>query len=304
MLHAQFATCLWELKELDLAFEECNRALESAPDQAEFYRTRAFIRANRRQTEGLAEDLGRFELLGRFLPREFFRSDSPQGPADRPAEPPSHRAFALVSDQGGRRSLSEPLDGAREVGDEELDARAKLAMNIREAGAPALAAEEVDKILALDPGHLRARIMRAVQALDEGRFKDAGTDFCLVLDHPDLIDCLRAYPASLPILDDAAERLARRGRVAEALQIVDRMISCSLQLNQPRGRAHYAKAVVLAMAARSDPEQIPFAAEQLQYALRANPRYMEWYRRDTLFDPVRARMDAILDLLPDPPLRS
>ena len=46
------------------------------------------------------------------------------------------------------------------------------------------------------------------------------------------------------------------------------------------------------------------AAEQLKYALRANPRFMEWYRRDTLFDPVRARMDAILDLLPDPPLRS
>jgi hypothetical protein len=57
------------------------------------------------------------------------------------------------------------------------------------------------------------------------------------------------------------------------------------------------------MAARSDPEQIPTAAEQLKYALRANLRFMEWYRRDTLFDPVRARMDAILDLLPDPPLR-
>ena len=208
MLHAQFATCLWELKELDLAFEECNRAVNRPRIKRNIYRTPTFHSCKPGvKTEGLAEDLGHFELLGRFLPREFFRGDSPQGPENRPAEPPSHRVFALTSDRGGRQSLSEPLDGAKEIGAEEIDARVSLAVNIREAGAPGDRGRWSGTI-ALDPNHLRAHIIHTVQALDEQRFKDAETDFGRVLDHPDLIDCLGEYPTSLLILDDAAERLA------------------------------------------------------------------------------------------------
>ena len=122
----------------------------------------------------------------------------------------------------------------------------RLAVNIREAGAPAIAADEVDKILALDPeppqgAHHCARCRHSMSNASRTRRPISA----VVLEHPDLIDCLGEYPTYLLILDDAAERLARHGRVAEALRIVDRMISCSLQLNQPRGRAHYAKAVVL-----------------------------------------------------------
>ena len=74
-------------------------------------------------------------------------------------------------------------------------------------------------------------------------------------------------------------------------------IAMAVQLGQPRGRSHYYKATVHGMAARSDPDQIALAAEQLDYAFKANARFREWYQADAVFNPTRARINAALDQL-------
>ena len=46
-------------------FKSARRAVESAPDYAEFYRSRAFIRVDQGHAEGLEQDLRRFDMLSR-----------------------------------------------------------------------------------------------------------------------------------------------------------------------------------------------------------------------------------------------
>ena len=70
-VRGQFAACLRELGLLEQAFRQCNLAVDAAPDHAEFYQSRAYIRASRGQTDGLSNDLLRFERLSGYLPRYF-----------------------------------------------------------------------------------------------------------------------------------------------------------------------------------------------------------------------------------------
>ena len=74
-------------------------------------------------------------------------------------------------------------------------------------------------------------------------------------------------------------------------------ISMTVQLNLPRGPAHYYKATIYGMAATSDPAKVELAAKQLQYAFKANARFREWYLADAVFDATRLRIDAALDQL-------
>jgi len=57
--------------------------------------------------------------------------------------------------------------------------------------------------------------------------------------------------------------------------------------------------MVLSVAARSDWTQVAFAAKHLQLAFFANDKFKVWYQRDKLFDPVRTRINAALDRLPE-----
>src|SRR5207249_4939809 len=72
VLRGQLAGCLMRLGYYDEALTHCDQALQDAPELAEFYRTRAFIRAKLRQTRGLDQDIRHFELLSRILPRTFW----------------------------------------------------------------------------------------------------------------------------------------------------------------------------------------------------------------------------------------
>ena len=254
---------------LDDALRECSRALDSAPDYAEFYRSRAFIRVSLGQTEGLEDDLRRFELLSRFLTRGFFRDPPGQGegnplPATVPA---SQRALDLDFNPGFTAQPGDPLVEPEEIQPDELDARANLALTIiTKAGtnrlrdeaaetdlttpgahastpdALAIAAAELEKILTLDPQHITARMARMMQSLEQGRFQEARNDLDLVLNYPVLIGYLRKDPDGFRFLHLAAKRFARYGLIAEALRIADMAVSCSIELKQSQGRSHFYKA--------------------------------------------------------------
>src|SRR5208283_3039757 len=325
-LRGQFASCLDKLGLLDDALHECSRALDSAPDHAEFYRSRAWIQVSRDQTEGLEDDLRRFEVLGRFLTRGFFRDPPGQGagnplPATVPA---SQRALDLDFNPGFTAQSGDPLVEPEEIQPDELDARCKLAMTIiTEAGknrfrdeaaeidlatpgahastpdALAIAADELDKILTLDPQHTTARMARMLKSLEQGRFQEVTNDLDLVLNRPVLIGYLRKDPDHFKFLCLVAKRFVRHGLIDDALRIADMAVSCSIELKQSQGLTHYYKAMVLSVAARSDWTRVTLAAENLQLAFPANDKFKVWYQRDKLFDPVRTRINAELDQLPD-----
>ncbi|MBV8310482.1 MAG: hypothetical protein JO344_08875, partial [Planctomycetaceae bacterium] len=69
--------------------------------------------------------------------------------------------------------------------------------------------------------------------------------------------------------------------------------------SQIQGQSHYHKALVLSVAARADSTQVVLAAKQLQLAIHANDRFKEWYQVSKVFDPVRTRINAALDQLPE-----
>jgi serine/threonine protein kinase len=325
-LRVQFASCLGQLEMLDEALFECSRALQSAPDSAEFYRSRAYFRASLGQTEELADDLGRFELLKRIMTRGFFRDPPGQGMGNplTATVPASHRALDLDFNPGFAARPGDPLAEPEVTRPDELDARAALALSIihtstgtnrfrdvgeNDAAAPdgrvstpdplAIAAAELEKILAIDHQHLTARKARMMLFLEQGRFEEARKDLELVLNHPSLIDELRTDSEAFSFLHRTAERFARYGLISDAMRIANKAVSWSIELKRSRGRSHYYLAKVLSVAARSDSAEIVSAARELQLAIHANGRFKEWYEGDKVFDPVRIRINAVLDQLPE-----
>jgi serine/threonine protein kinase len=321
ILHGQLAACFSKLGLLDQAARECDRALELAPNLGEFYRSRAFIRARKGQTEGLEQDLDRFELLGRSLARTYFHSPPTQELGDlRPADvASSQRILDLDSSPIFVARPDDPIIEPDRLDRQELDTRAFLAMTISQAGADsqregaasrqdskaskqkavALAIRELDKVLAVEPGHLPARLIRMVQSLEDGRLSEARQDLELGMLAPELSDLLRKDPASIRYLTLSTYHLARRGLSDSALDFGRRLVAICAELKVPRGQAYYYLARARGMAARTDPEQISEAAENLHYARIAHPRFVEWYHGDHEFDPVRTKINAALDRLSD-----
>ncbi len=211
-----------------------------------------------------------------------------------------------------------------EIEPDELDARAALAVTIiskagtswardesaeaernasgahvSEPDALTIAATELEKILALNPRHVTARMAQMMQSLEQGRLVEVRNDLDLLLNRSELIAELRQNPEFFPFLHRAANRFARRGLIPEALRIADITVSCSIELKQYQSRSHYFKAQVLSIAARSDSAQLEPAAKQLQLAIHGNSKFKVWYKRDKIFDPVRIRIDAAFDQLPE-----
>jgi tetratricopeptide (TPR) repeat protein len=299
MLSALLASCLRELGRLDDALEACNRALELAPEHAEFYRSRAFIRAEKGQGRELASDIEQFEALRRGLPRNFLCAPRLEKGSD--ACPSSVVGLQLVDEQefisnvGGRLPQREDIDA------DELEVRSDLAEIIQKTGETAVAAAEIDKVLKLDPNNLRARATHMILELDKGEPQEAGSDLHLVLNHPDLDDFLLLDSVESTFFVNAARKFARRELVDEALRIADKLLTRRIELGQYRGRFHYTKAVAHGVGGRTDPTHLELAARQLKFAFMANARYKEWYQQDKLFDPVRVQLDALIEELLDPP---
>src|SRR6185437_15731153 len=179
---------LYDLQRFDAALEQCNKALTLNPDHAESYRTRAFIRGRLGQDEGLKTDIGRFEMLTHHLGKLpswhlrldwiFFRQPDGAPTLDRDL------------DRGGleRQVLAADPD--------DDDMRTALALQLQTTGHPASALAEFDKVLEINPDHLRARYLRGgmLYAL---RRADAEVDLTYLLEHPRFEELLRESDQAL-----------------------------------------------------------------------------------------------------------
>jgi len=306
MLHNDLAACLMELDQNHEALEESEKAIEGAPDLAELYRTRAFIRTALGPTDGLglAEDLQHFEILRHLLPRAFWGA-TPAGPDQSSWSKTSYASRFPASLDFGTLVGNSPAELAGygkkvEVDPQELLARAALALRIGEAGESDLAAFELGKILILDPDQIAVRMSRAILSIDARRFEEAQRDFDSVLTNPGLIEHLQMDPTFIRRFHLASRRYCLNGKFPEGRAIARRALDLAITLRLPRGESHYNLARAYAMSARTDPQFIAKAADQLYQLFVANPFNHGIYAIDPAFEPVRCQIDAELRKKPNP----
>jgi serine/threonine protein kinase len=304
-LQGQLATCLAELNLNREALQEVEKAIDGAPDLAEFYRTRAYIQTTLGQVNGpgLARDLQHFEVLRHALPRRLWGFDL-DGPAQPLAPGTAHRSPREAAlDFRGLVGLETPdLDdngGDAEIDHEEIAARAALASRISNAGLPQLAALELGKILVLDPDEIAVRMSRAILSIEARRFEDAQRDIELVLANSGLFEHLKKDPAFIRRFHHAARRYLTNGKHQEGRAIARRALDLALAAGLPPAESHFNLARAYAVSARTDSRFVAPAADQLYKLFVAHPANRRFYTEDRAFDPVREQIDAVLHQKPD-----
>jgi eukaryotic-like serine/threonine-protein kinase len=302
VLSGQLAGCLMKLGCYDEAIKECNRAIAGAPDYAELFRSRAWIRVASGRTEGLAEDLQDFERLSGRLPRSLLRNLPTAwavegGPSAGPTRPniwTMPTALDVETERGQWTAEFEAEGKNREVDADDLDARAVLAVSIRQAGEFELASAELEKILVLDPDHILGLWMHARQAIESRQFDRAQRDLDALLGHPGLTAYFRKNPESITTFRYVIRDFLRNAKGEEARAIGRRALNLAINLNLDRGDLHYELGQALANAGLDRPRFIDEAAEQLFCAFVANDEYINRYNRSDSFNPVRAQIDRAL----------
>jgi eukaryotic-like serine/threonine-protein kinase len=303
------AACLAWLERYSEAMEECDQAVSAAPDVAELFRTRAFIRAASGQTSGLTADIQRFELLGHFLSRRYSSLSTRPEPheTDLPKTVISPRHSGLSVDGGfPDRFLSEPsfVTGQAEnleVDFDDLNTRYKLATSIRNSGQLDVASAEYAKVLILDPEHIPARMARAREAVEHLRFGEAERDLNAVLNNPHLIEYLRKDPTLLRCFHQISHLLSNSGKAQEGRVLAEKTLDLAIAAHHPhRSESHYSLAQAYAALARNDQQFAAQAAHELWWVFVANPANRGRYLQDIAFDPVRAQIDAALRRKRDP----
>ena len=294
MLRGQLAGCLYDLHRFDAALEQCDKALVLNPDHAEIYRTRAFIRGRLGQGAGLRFDISRFELLTRRLgkiPSWRFRMDwmlSQTSDSDGPGP----RDGVLLDPTLSQRLLTADPD--------DVDLRTALAKQLMETGHPDVALAEFDKVLEINPDHLRARYLRG--GILYNRHPDqAEGDFLYLLEHPRFEELLRESPRALRAFHYVTPTLLKKGEVDKAISMARRGVEYADQIKQSQGESHYHLARAFAVAARSDPEQLQEAALHLHKARSYNREfYLEWFGQDAFFEGQQAKIRRLVDRIDQP----
>lgn len=302
VLYGVYGTCLMKMGREADALDQCNRGIDLAPDHAELVQVRAFVRAGGQELDALGGDILRYERLRDALPDRFLR------------EPDAGDVATIGRDLPlGPRRDGAPSDEA--VGPEELDARAVLASRILDVDSTAdgrtpvrpdvdldprrlaMAAREVEKLLALDPSNFRARVDRMCLAVCRRRPAEAGRDLDVVLADPRLPEYARFAPERLDALHYAACLFARESEFVQALRLARKLLDLSLEVREPHAHALYTLAAVEGYGAGYNPKWIPIAAKHLEQAIRHNPKYEAWFRNDPLFKRSRPRIQAAVDAI-------
>jgi eukaryotic-like serine/threonine-protein kinase len=300
VLSGQLAGCLMKLGRYDEAMKECDRAIAGAPDFAELFRSRAWIRVASGRTAGLAEDLQHFELLSGRLPRALLcsltaaRAMNGSGPAG-PALPNflTLPAAPDVETRRGNWNAEFEAEGRnREADADDLGARVVLAMAIRQAGEIEIASAELEKILILDPEHVHGRWMHALWANETHHFEIAMRDVDALLGHPGMAEYFRKYPQSVNYV---IRCILRNVKNEEARAVGRRALNLAINLKLDCGYLHYELGHALALADLERPRYIDESAEQLFLAFVANQEYIHRYRNSDSFNPVRAQLDRALE---------
>jgi eukaryotic-like serine/threonine-protein kinase len=292
-LRNQLAGRLYELHHFDAALEQCNKALTLNPDRAESYRSRGFIRDLVGQAEGFKTDFDRFELLTCRLGKvpslrlrlDWMLCERPDG------------AGALDRDLAGT-DLPQRLLTADP---EDVDVRTALASSLLEGGQPEAALIELDKVLEINPDHLRARYLRGGLLYKMHR-DDADSDLSYLLDHPRFGELLRESNLTLFAFYYDSWALLQKGETDKAVRVALRGLEYARRARSAeiQGGLHYALARAFAVAARSVPGQLEKAAAHLYLASDYDRMYLKQrFKYDPVFEGQRDEIASRISRLRD-----
>jgi serine/threonine protein kinase/Tfp pilus assembly protein PilF len=283
-LRSQLAGRMYDMGRFDAALEECNKALTLNPDRAESYRSRVFIRLKLGQNKGLESDINRFEVLTRQLgkvPSWRLRLDWISFQRRNGLS-----SSGVDSDLGG---LPQRLLAADP---EDVDLRTVLAVELYKTGDKEEALAEFDKVLALNPDHLRARYWRGGLLYDMHR-NEAEADFSYLLNHPRFGELLRESDLTLHAFTYSSRLLLDRGETDKAIGVALHGLEHARRAGNKniQGELHYALARGYAAAARSTPERLQDTAAHLYIAEFYNKiNAMNRLENDAIFDNERSEI--------------
>jgi tetratricopeptide (TPR) repeat protein len=282
-LRVQTSACLFWLGRYDDALAACDKAIALDPNEPESYYTRWCIRQRMGQKEGSAADLHRFETLARRQGKDlrgrmrllllFARDES---------------AGMVEGDDLVRRLL--------EIDPDDVDARVMLADRLMRSGEYQKSADELGRVLLLNPDHLWARYTRAI--LFSTKLKktdDLGREFSRLVEHPRFEEFLRDVPLAVNAFHFLCWSHLKAGNVPKAQEAAQKGLAYSESLQVLGCESHYALARAYAAAAKTDPSRRPLASEELKAAFRLNPEYVSDYlTRDELMKPFRDELSIPL----------
>ena len=85
------------------------------------------------------------------------------------------------------------------------------------------------------------------------------------------------------------------GEIGDALRLAGKTMTLIREAGKSSGRAYYMMAAVESLAARTEPNWLPRAAEHLGLAIAANRDYEQWFLQDPAFAAARMPIRAMLE---------
>jgi serine/threonine protein kinase/tetratricopeptide (TPR) repeat protein len=289
-LRAQLAGCLGLAGRLEPALAECNQAEALDPELDEAYRTRALIRVRLgRDKSGIDRDIDQFARLTRSrgrLPTLLLRFD------------------VMLSDAPRRYTPRERTDLMVEILErdpERHDVRTRLAYERFTAGRVDEALAQLEKVLAIQPVYLPARVSKAEILRRIGRVEESGRIAGEILADDHFPEYLSRNPGAIRAYHMAALGRAHAGAWEDALALARAGVARSARIEpeELRGESHYALAVVLAGASRADPPREAEAVSSLREALRLNPACRAWFEAERCVGD-RARIARLISAATGP----
>jgi hypothetical protein len=160
---------------------------------------------------------------------------------------------------------------------------------------------EFDKVLEINPDHLRARYLRGGLLYEMGR-KEAEVDFSYLLDHPRLGELLRESDRTLHAFAYSSWLRLKRGETDKAILVALRGLEFARQAGNKsiQGELHYALARGYVAATRSVPERLQNAAAHLYLASNYRSKMLlSYFTNDTIFDDYRDAIELQIHELRD-----
>ncbi len=288
------------------ALAESDRAIALDADLAPAYRIRAAIRHASGRRDEVEADIGRFSVLSRARGKKDAGLVLRLGLWDRPG-PQSSEHSGKVPALARQALASDPDD---------REARTTLAIRLALEGRGDEALAEFDRVLAGEPGNLRARYHRARQ-LWRVDLERGIEEFSGLIGQSRFEELLTQEPAAIRAFHFVASDLLGRGRLDDALGVAEKGLVHALRHRvlrddtlkargqfagkielDPRGESYYLMARIHATAARTDPGRVDRAVECLERAFACDQEFRrDWFAGDPMFDELRCE---ILDRLADP----
>jgi serine/threonine protein kinase len=284
-IRTQLAGCLFQSNNYESALAECEAAIAISPDFVEAYKTRIHVNEKLGRHDRALEDLKRYELATTHQGR------IPAWRAELDAAPPDDPNRSIKND--------DQIDILRSLiafDPDDVDSRINLASKLFRRGDDQGALDQFNDVLRRKSNNPRAKYGRAMIALRQNRVFDAKRDLEDAIDDPSFVELIRQEHEFTRAFHHLIRIYISLGFVDQAIELSEKAVKASDDLEYLRGESHYALARCYAVAAVSKPEYLVASAKELETALSYHSNYVEIsFKNDPLVaDEVKRKVISML----------